>query len=129
MSIDLKKIEKITELSKKNTKLNPYYKKFTPEIYFWFLKDEIKEVEDELKKNNKVYLEDELWDIIWVYFNLLNKLENEGLIDKNKVFDRSYKKFSERLAPYFAWSTKSEWDEIKKVQKESLLEEHNRLYW
>lgn len=64
-----------------------------------WIKDEIEEVREEMKDKNHVYLEDELGDIFWDYICLIENLEREGKIYKSRVFERCYKKFSERLNP------------------------------
>ena len=63
------------------------------DMYLQGLRDELWEVEVEIKDNNLVYLEDELWDILRDYMNLLYILENEGKIRSRKnVFQRSFEK-------------------------------------
>ena len=63
--------------------------------YFNGLKDEIEEVSEELKENNSVYLEDELWDILWGYLNFLKWLKEEWKIKSMKsVIQRCEKKYS-----------------------------------
>lgn len=130
MTLDIKKIEKIANWADTNFQINPNYRNFWVEKYFGFLKWEIEEVEAELRLNNKVYLEDELWDILWVYLNLLNKLEDAEYIDKNRIFDRCFNKFHERISPYLKsdWKNCSMWNEIKAKQKVRLKEEHDNLY-
>jgi NTP pyrophosphatase (non-canonical NTP hydrolase) len=46
-----------------------------------------------------VLLEDELGDVFWDYICLLESLEQNGKIQKDKVFKRCWRKFSERLDP------------------------------
>lgn len=93
---------------------------------------EIEEVLEQFKENNTVYLEDELWDLLWIYLNLLIKVEKEWLIeDRKNVLQRALDKFSGRLA--ILWQETIEerqnyWDTVKKKQKEKLLEEHNKKY-
>ena len=89
--------------------------------------DEIEEVKEELKENNHVYLEDELWDIFWDYMCFLESLEQEWKINKSRVFDRCYAKFSGRLNP--DGSNNGEWSTVKKIQKEKLKEEHDAVFW
>ncbi len=85
--------------------------------------DEIEEMKHELKEWNRVLLEDELGDIFWDYICLLENLEQEGKISKEKVFDRCWTKFSERLNP--DGSNNGNWMEVKKSQKEKLIQEIN----
>lgn len=67
------------------------------ETFLEGIKDELDEVAIEMKDKNHVYLEDELGDIFWDYICLIENLEHEGKITKKRVFERCYKKFSERL--------------------------------
>ncbi len=95
----------------------------------WFLW-EVDEAINEIRDNNTVYLEDELWDVFWTYCWMLNSLEKEWKITSiEKVFERAYKKFSERVD----FSRNSEkkvwvWDDIKKIQKKERTDEHNDKY-
>lgn len=94
------------------------------ETFVEWIESEIIEMKDELKLWNRVLLEDELGDIFWDYICLLENLELEGKISKKKVFDRCFTKFSERLNP--DGSNNGDWKEVKKVQKERLIQEINR---
>lgn len=102
--------------------------------YFDALVWEVEEVQEELKADNKVHLEDELGDILRVYLNLLESLENEWKIESlESVLNRAEKKFEERIshiskAPDKSWKAQA-WQDIKKIQKQSLAEEHKKLYW
>jgi NTP pyrophosphatase (non-canonical NTP hydrolase) len=91
--------------------------------YFQELKKEIDEVSDELDSNRQCYLEDELGDVFWDYLNLLQNLEAEGKILTEKVFERTSKKYEERLA---AISSGSSWASIKDKQKLELETELKR---
>jgi hypothetical protein len=66
-------------------------------------------------------LEDELGDIFWDYICLLENFEQDGKISKERVFDRCWTKFSERLSS--DGSDNGDWVEVKKNQKERLREE------
>ena len=121
---------KIKELSLKRIK---YFTEKEIPFYKWhqtflnWLKEEIAEVENEIKSNNLVYLEDELWDIFWNYICLLYSFENEWKISSvENVLNRCYKKFSERI--WKEWNNNWDWENIKKAQKEKLKMEHNKLY-
>jgi NTP pyrophosphatase (non-canonical NTP hydrolase) len=105
----------------------PWYK--WASTYFEAVEKELQEAKEEYKDNNSVYLEDELWDVLWTYLCLLNSLESEWKITNvDKVFERCYKKFIERV-----WETGSNywsglWEEIKKKQKEERKKEHEEKY-
>ena len=94
----MKYIKKIIELNESRIKelietKHPWYK--WNQTYIDSIKDELEEVIQEIRENNKVYLEDELWDLFWDYVWLLNCLEQEWKIEVKNVFKRSYKKFSQ----------------------------------
>lgn len=101
--------------------------KETPETYIEELKGEIKEVEEEMKKPwNMIHLEDELWDILWDYLNVLWLLDKEKKINKHRVIKKSYKKFKERIdAISEKWMN---WKQIKEIQKKRLKNIHDRHY-
>lgn len=127
----LKDIERVLKLSDRrvdylhNIDDKWFYKWY--KTYIEWIDDEVEEVKEEIKENNSVYLEDELWDIFWDYMCLLNSLDQSKMIDKDKVFERCYKKFSWRLKP--DWNNQDElWNDIKVKQKKELLEEHNNKY-
>lgn len=118
-------IEKIIDLSKVYINFliktnNSRYK--WHETYFKWLQDEILEVKEEIENNRQVYLEDELWDMFWDYCCILKSLEKEWKIDSSKVFERCYKKMSQRVEGRLKWE---KWDDIKIIQKQELLQEHN----
>ncbi|MDD3793849.1 MAG: MazG nucleotide pyrophosphohydrolase domain-containing protein [Candidatus Gracilibacteria bacterium] len=122
--------KKIKELSGKRIKYLidnqiPFYE--GNKTYLNAIKDELYEVEEEIKENNSVYLEDELGDVFWAYICFLHSLENEGKITSvDRVFERCYKKFGERVG--FDGKGGQYWDEVKVVQKEKLRLEHNKLF-
>lgn len=114
--LNLEQIEKFPDTD--------YYKPYVEsQHYFDAIKDEVEESRKEDKKDNSVYLEDELWDILWDYMNLLYFLEKEGKISVESVTRRALKKYSERTQ----WLKDGiSWEEIKKKQKIELQNEHNK---
>ena len=123
-------IKNILELSKK--RVNFLHNVDNRWWYIWhktyieWIKNELDEMQNEIKENNKVYLEDELWDVFWDYICLLHSLEQEKKIIAEKVFERCYKKFSERI--WNNWDGWANWQEVKLKQKEELEKEHNLVY-
>lgn len=120
-------LSKINKLSQKrleyyfNHKWDGFYK--GEETYINAIRNELEEVKDEIKKNNSVLLEDELWDVLWTYLCLLNSLEKEWFITStDKVFERSYKKYSERI-DVITWKNNWEWRDVKNKQKRDLEKE------
>lgn len=101
--------------------------------YFEWLKDEVDEVEIEIKNDNKVYLEDELWDVLYTYLNLLTWLEKEWKIDSiESVITRAEHKFSWRISAIENIDDslrKDAWDTIKRQQKKENKAEHEKLYF
>lgn len=123
----LEKIDKILHVAQRKASLdkdNPEWHQWS-DTYFRELQSEVEEVKAELKENNSVYLEDELWDVFWDYLNLLLNLEKEWKIDMKNVFHRCEKKFRERVEHNIAWW---KWEEIKVKQKRENLDEHNRKH-
>ena len=129
-------IPKFFELVKEKFRLNEVIAKKLPshrskknwnnyKSYITSLKEELNETVDEIKKDNSIYLEDELWDIFWTYINLLYTLEEEWYINTPQVFDRAYKKYNERVDAIKNWIP---WEEIKEKQKEKLEKEHYNTY-
>lgn len=99
----------------------------TPLTYLNELIGEVEEVKQELQKEkNLVHLEDELWDILWDYLNVLWLLDKEGKIKKSRIFKKAYKKFDERIDAI--WKKWMNWKEIKEKQKKKLAETHTRVY-
>jgi NTP pyrophosphatase (non-canonical NTP hydrolase) len=95
------------------------------ETFVKWIDDEIEEMKEELKTGRRVFLEDELGDIFWDYICLLENLELEGKISKEKVFERAWSKFSERLNP--DGTNNGDWMEIKQKQKERLEQEQHEI--
>ncbi len=85
------------------------------------IKSEVGEVEEEIETGRTCFLEDELGDVLWDYLNLLQSLENENQIKLERVFERSFQKYTERWAAIQSGST---WSEIKTAQKRKLEIEH-----
>lgn len=95
-------------------------------VYWKDLEWEMQEVLEELKENNAVYLEDELWDIFRCYLNFLKKLEKSWHIESlEKVFSHATEKFSERIN---GRKNGISWQVTKELQKQELKKEHNLKY-
>lgn len=131
-ALGVENILKILNLSEK--RIDFLHNKDNCNWYEWYqtyirsIKEELAEVEAEIKEKNSVYLEDELWDIFWTTICLINSLGEDNLINREKVFERCFKKYSERL-----WTSSEfenvNWQETKKKQKEELAKEHKILHW
>lgn len=133
MSLE-KSLLKLNKLVEEEYEYNDFIKSVDTKKYFWYLIDEVNEAHKEIKDNNKVYLENELWDIIYVYLHNLEKLQRDGRIDKINVLERAFKKFSEKLKPceeaqeFSYWKENKHWEAIKLKQKQEMKEEHEKLY-
>lgn len=103
-----------------------------PITYLKWLEDELVEVTNEIKENNSVYLEDELWDILWNYLNLLEWLKIEWKIESiEKVIQRAENKYINRINAINNQEDNKRgmsWKEIKEKQKEELKREHLERY-
>lgn len=122
----------ILAIARDNIKGNPsLIGRTTKEValqYLQGLTDEIKEVTDEIKENNAVYLEDELSDIAWDYACVLACLEAGGHIKSAEaVLNHGYEKYQER-APAFLHPNEEAWDAVKKEQKTTLKQRHEETY-
>ncbi len=123
------RIEELEEDSKNDISKHGWFYKWH-KTYIKGMEDEVQEWFDEIRENNSVYLEDELWDIFWVYVCLLQSLEKEWYIESvENVFKRCDKKFWERIQ--YVRDNKYEWawEEIKKLQKTVREKEHLKKYW
>jgi NTP pyrophosphatase (non-canonical NTP hydrolase) len=89
--------------------------------YFEAIYDELEEVKAEIKDGRECYLEDELGDVLWDFICMLKHLEDERKINLENVFERSVKKYSERISGIGAGES---WDEIKEIQRHELAVEH-----
>lgn len=122
--VDLKKLLSIVE--EKYYIDNDWEKQKDILVYWKDLEWEILEVKEELRENNSVYLEDELWDIFRCYINLLKKLEKEWYIESlEKVFSHADKKFTQRIN---GRKNGISWETTKEIQKQELKKEHNLKY-
>lgn len=122
----------ILNIAKENIANNPgLQKKSSKELvaqYMQGLHEELVEVEDEVKENNSIYLEDELSDIAWDYACLLAALEKGGFITNAEgVLSHGVTKYSER-APAFLKPGEEAWDSVKKTQKLELARRHQKKY-
>jgi hypothetical protein len=71
-----------------------------------------------------VFLEDELWDILWTILRIIELSDQEKVINKDKILHRIEKKFSQRTYGLRDWL---KWNDIKKEQKIELKKEQDLL--
>ena len=65
--------------------------------YLDALVEEVTEVKEEITLGRQAFLEDELGDLLWNFVCLIEHLEVDKKIDKERVFRRAVKKYSERV--------------------------------
>ncbi|ELB2920161.1 nucleotide pyrophosphohydrolase [Vibrio parahaemolyticus] len=88
--------------------------------YLDALVEEISEVKEELVSGRQCFLEDELGDLLWDFVCLIEHLELEGKVDKERVFQRSVDKYAERVTNRSPGET---WEDVKLRQKLELKKE------
>ena len=93
-------------------------------IYLDALVEEVAEVKEELALGRQCFLEDELGDLLWDFVCLIEHLELEGKVDKERVFQRSVNKYSERVTKRCPSET---WEDVKSRQKLALQNENTLL--
>jgi NTP pyrophosphatase (non-canonical NTP hydrolase) len=128
----MEKFREILDIARENIQKNPSLQGRAAEDvalqYLGGLKDEVEEVRDEVKENNRVHLEDELSDIAWDYACVLAQLEQAGYIDSAEaVIAHGLLKYSER-APAFLEASEDMWDAVKAKQKIDLKNRHQEKY-
>ncbi len=128
----MEKFRDILNIARENIQHNPSLQDRDREEvalqYLEGLKDEVEEVRDEIKENNRIHLEDELSDIAWDYACVLAELEQAGYIDSAEaVIKHGLEKYSER-APAFLEPSEEAWDAVKAKQKTQLKQRHEELY-
>ncbi|MEZ9626971.1 MazG nucleotide pyrophosphohydrolase domain-containing protein [Aliivibrio fischeri] len=117
----LEQLQKISEVKAQRDIQGTWYKNNL--TYLDAFVDEIEEVKFEIKAERNCFLEDELGDLLWNYVCLLEHLELEGKVTKEKVFIRALKKYSERVTKR---NSQGSWDDIKERQKTELLDEYHK---
>lgn len=124
--MDLKKIDNIYKIILDKVELDNKWVGLTPDVLkaFEWLSDEINEAKVEYLNKKQVYLEDELWDIIWCTLRLIELLDQKWHINKNNILNRLEKKYSQRTYWIKEWLC---WDDIKNKQKVELKNEQELL--
>lgn len=124
MKID--QLQKIINLVWEKVNLDEQWKWIDPSVLdaFDMTIDEIYESVDEYRNKNKVFLESEIWDIFWCVLRLVELLDREWAIEKDKIFDRIITKYSQRVEGLQVWT---DWEQIKKSQKIELINEQEKV--
>ncbi len=124
MKID--QLQEIINLVWEKVNLDEQWKWIDPSVLdaFDMTIDEIYESVDEYRNKNKVFLESEIWDIFWCVLRLVELLDREWAIEKDKIFDRIITKYSQRVEGLQVWT---DWEQIKKSQKIELIDEQEKV--
>ena len=124
MKID--QLQEIINLVWEKVNLDEQWKWIDPSVLdaFDMTIDEIYESVDEYRNKNKVFLESEIWDIFWCVLRLVELLDREWAIEKDKIFDRIITKYSQRVEGLQVWT---DWEQIKKSQKIKLIDEQEKV--
>lgn len=116
-------MQNFLKLLEQNRKLDPFYKqKESQELFSWLLW-EINEAQEEYDKWNFSELQSEMWDVLWTLFLLLDKLEDEGKISKQEVFEKITTKISNRK------SFLLEDREVSKEEAQKIWNDAKRKEW
>ena len=88
--------------------------------------DEVREVKEEIKENNHIYIDDELADILWGWLMLVKKTNNKNLSsDIETVTQKALIKYSQRVNSLRGdIKDNRRWKDVKELQKRRLEEEH-----
>lgn len=108
------KLEEFIWLIELNRKLDPFYKDQSWLGFMDWLIEEIQELKDEIQKWTKEELEKEMWDVLWDLFNMFNKLEDEGKINKDVVLSKIISKMNSRKNFLLEWRIVAK-DEAMKI--------------
>lgn len=114
----LGELQKIAALKSQRDLKDSWFKGSS--TYLDALVEEISEVKEELVSGRQCFLEDELGDLLWDFVCLIEHLELEGKVDKERVFQRSVDKYAERVTNRSPGET---WDDVKLRQKLELKKE------
>ncbi|CAA6822321.1 MAG: Unknown protein [uncultured Sulfurovum sp.] len=121
-------LEKLMDLAKHKQQIDikrAEAKYMDPNWLLDSIRDEVEEVREEIKVDNKAHLEDELSDILWGWMILVEKLKDDKYVGSHEdIMKRALKKYEERILPLNGDSYDHEiWAEVKARQKESLKKE------
>ena len=115
-------LHKLIDLAEANRTLDPFYEEKTSEEFFEWMLEEIDEWKEEYAKWDFEELESEMWDVIWDFFLLVNKLEDEWKINKERIFEKMYNKISSRKSFLLEWR-KVDKDEAMKIWNDAKRKE------
>lgn len=114
------RLKELLALVEANRRLDPFYAELTAAEMFGWAVGEIEEAKDELVVGNDAALEGEMGDVVWNLFMLLDKLEDEGRLKKEAVYERIIQKISARKSflaegrPVTKEEAREIWNEAKR---------------
>ena len=130
----MKEIEELIKLAAYKHKIDMQKGREAFNDINWLLdevKAEVDEVKEEIQEQNSPFLEDELGDILWALFMLIEKLRDKDLISSHEnIIKRALKKYQERIFALKAKSLEEDekiWQAVKAKQKEALKNEKKEL--
>lgn len=111
-------------LQERNRQFNGWFPESDISYYIDGSQNEIEEIRKSLLEKNHDELELEVGDLLWDVLSLINKLDHEKLIDRDRVCMRAVGKFAERMPyvvdGYFEGDMQRRhetWETVKKLQK------------
>lgn len=87
---------KLDELIALNNKLDPFYEMVDSSRMMQNFASELAEIAEEYEKWDYEELTKELGDVYWDFLVLMDKLQDEGKIEKDRVYESIYRKMSWR---------------------------------
>lgn len=87
---------KLDELIALNNKLDPFYEMVDSSRMMQNFASELAEIAEEYEKWDYKELTKELGDVYWDFLVLMDKLQDEGKIEKDRVYESIYRKMSWR---------------------------------
>ncbi len=94
------------------------------DTYLQAMIEEVGEVRAEIASGRQCFLEDELGDLLWNFVCVLEHLNIEDKIDKQKVYERAVQKYKERVT---GREPGESWESVKKRQKLELCRELEKV--
>jgi len=130
----MKEIEELIKLAEYKNRIDLQKGRELYNDITWLLneiKAEVDEVKEEIQEQNTPFLEDELGDILWALFMLIQKLKEKNLISSHEnIIKRALKKYQERVLSIKGQSLEEDekiWQAVKTKQKKQLQEEKEEL--
>jgi len=130
----MKEIEELIKLAEYKNRIDLQKGREAYNDITWLLneiKAEVDEVKEEIQEQNTPFLEDELGDILWALFMLIQKLKEKNLISSHEnIIKRALKKYQERVLSIKGQSLEEDekiWQAVKTKQKKQLQEEKEEL--